>query len=339
MEQQGLSQGSLRNSHREIHPVQRKKTPTSLHEQVKKFVEECLPTQIIRRRYDTDKMAPILKKYEFTVLENESKADSGFIVCLPEKPSVYIQFRRSGAVSCILRLRIHDKVKENKGSIFVATLDDVGHTLRIEDVWVWRGEQILESQSYSARREVLGDFVKNYWIPDARLLGGILMTIANPISIEEFLSRPCTAYSVDFMPERAGRTRIWFQVAADAPRPPALAPVVKKALTHAEIRLGTHSRVRPVIQNGSCLITDDEHALPLELPKSQSNGSLIRRVRAMAIDSLPDVFEIYGEDGFPIGRASVQNYGLSQQIRGKKDVWVQAEWNSTFGGYIIKGLV
>ena len=345
MEQQGLSQGSLRNSHREIHPVRRKRAPTSLHEQVNKFVGECLSSQVIRKRYDTTKMAPILQKYEFTVLENESKSDPGFLVCLPGQPAVYIQYRRSGVTSCIMRLRIHDKVKENGGSIFVATLDDVGHGFRFEDVWVWRGENIHGAQPYSKRREVLEDFVKNYWIPDARLFGGILTTIANPISIDEFLSRPCGTFSVDFMPERAGQTRIWFQVAEDAPRPAgggggAPGRTEKRVQTHAESRLGLAPRARPVAAAAVPAAEPSREAAPATAPApAPAVGQLLRKVRAVAIESLPDVFEIYGEDGLPIGRASIQSYELSQKIRGKRDIWVQAEWVATFGGYTIKSLI
>jgi hypothetical protein len=285
-------------------------------------------------------MTPILQKYEFTVLENESKSDPGFLVCLPGQPAVYIQYRRSGVTSCIARLRIHDKVKENGGSIFVATLDDVGHGFRFEDVWVWRGENIHGVQPYSKRREVLEDFVKHYWIPDARLFGGILTTIANPISIDEFLSRPCGTFSVDFMPERAGQTRIWFQVAEDAPRPAgggaaAAAGVQgeKRPQTHAESRLGLSSRARPVAAPAPAA-----DAAPAAAPAA-AGAQFVRKVRAVAIESLPDVFEIYGEDGLPIGRASVQNYELSQKIRGKRDIWVQAEWVATFGGYTIKSTI
>jgi hypothetical protein len=318
MAQQGLSEGSLRNSHREIHPVKRKRAPTSLHELANRFVEECLPSQIIRRRYDPERLAPVLQKQEFVVLENESKSDPGFIVCLPAQPAVYIQYRRTqgkeNSTASILRLRIHDKVRENGGSIFVATLDDVGHGLRIEDVWVWRGEAIITTHPFSARREVLDEFVTKHWIPDARLLGGIIASVANPISIAEFLANPSNSYSVEFIPEKEGRTRIWFQILQDVRPQKQQKPPPK---TQAEERLQLPSNVRP-----------PPPRTPLA-PEQQ------RMVRAVALESLPDVFEIYGNDGLPIGRASVQNYELSQKLRGKTDVWVMAEWVASFGGYTI----
>jgi hypothetical protein len=53
---------------------------------------------------------------------------------------------------------------------------------------------------------------------------------------------------------------------------------------------------------------------------------------------MPDVYDLYGEDGLPIGRASVQQFKLSMILRETKDAWVMAKWRSEFGGYEISGL-
>jgi hypothetical protein len=61
-------------------------------------------------------------------------------------------------------------------------------------------------------------------------------------------------------------------------------------------------------------------------------------VRAVPVPSLPDIYEIYGEDGMPISRASVQKFAVSKELReatAKGDVWVTAAWNKDFGGYMI----
>jgi hypothetical protein len=65
-------------------------------------------------------------------------------------------------------------------------------------------------------------------------------------------------------------------------------------------------------------------------------------VRAVAIPSLPDIYELYGEDDMPISRASVQQFALSKSLRdatAAADVWVTAAWNSDFGGYMIVGIL
>jgi hypothetical protein len=67
-----------------------------------------------------------------------------------------------------------------------------------------------------------------------------------------------------------------------------------------------------------------------------------RRVRAVPIESLPDIYELYGEDNMPISRASVQQFAVSKQLReatqNGEGVWVTAAWNKDFGGYMIVGM-
>ena len=67
----------------------------------------------------------------------------------------------------------------------------------------------------------------------------------------------------------------------------------------------------------------------------------LRRERAVPVDALPDIYELYGEDNMPISRASVQQFALSKQLREATqngDVWVTAAWNKDFGGYMIVGI-
>jgi hypothetical protein len=56
---------------------------------------------------------------------------------------------------------------------------------------------------------------------------------------------------------------------------------------------------------------------------------------------MPDVYDLFGEDGYPISRASVQQFSLSQKIRAAAaagHTWVLAAWRPDFGGYEIQGL-
>ncbi len=63
-----------------------------------------------------------------------------------------------------------------------------------------------------------------------------------------------------------------------------------------------------------------------------------RRARAVPVEKMPDVYDLYDEAGLPISRASVQQFTLSQQLRTKKEAWVQARWRTEFGGYEIIAL-
>jgi hypothetical protein len=92
-------------------------------------------------------------------------------------------------------------------------MDDVMHTLRLEDVWMWRGEGLMGTQTFTQRREKLKEFVQHHWVPDARLLGGIYVSVAQPISMEQFAARKdwTGVQSVEFIPDLPARRRmVWY---------------------------------------------------------------------------------------------------------------------------------
>jgi hypothetical protein len=329
METQGLSVGSIRNSHREIHAVKRKYAPALFQELARKLVESCSDDLVLRQRLDPDRAQVPLKKGEFYVMENEGRAEPGFLVFLPDKPAIYLQFHRgkqgregSNWRANTLRMRVSTSLSEGGGTILIATLDDVLHRLRLEDVWMWRGDQVIRREGFSARREYLKQFVGHHWVPDARLLGGIFTSVAQPISLEEFSAKKVwdNCHSVEFIPEMIGRRRmVWF-----------LEAQMKAADAHAGLKQMRGPTVMP-------------QAAPRPPPRPQQPSApsgTDRRVRAVAIPNLPDIYELYGEDGLPISRASVQEFALSKTLReAKSDTWVIASWNSEFGGYMIVNIL
>jgi hypothetical protein len=76
---------------------------------------------------------------------------------------------------------------------------------------------------------------------------------------------------------------------------------------------------------------------PLQPLQPQQQQQQPRRARATPVDKMPDVYDLFHEDGTPLGRASVQQFKLSQLLRGSKEVWVTAEWRQEFQGYEITG--
>ena len=333
METQGLSVGSIRNSHREIHAVKRKFAPAPFQELARKLVESCSEDLVIRQRLDPERAQHALKKGVFYVMENEGRAEPGFLVFLPAKPAMYVQLRRGrdgerGWRVNTLRMRVSTSLSEGGGTILVATLDDVLHRLRLEDVWMWRGKSVIRGEEFSKRREYLKEFVSHHWVPDARLLGGIFTSIAQPISLEEFSAKKdwAESHSVEFIPEMPGRRRmVWFLEAQQ-----------KAAEAHAglkQLRTGASAPLTTAPLTVASLTAASLTAASLTPVDGQ------RRVRAVPADRLPDVYDLYGEDGFPISRASVQQFALSKTMRaateGGKDAWVMAEWSKEFGGYMI----
>jgi len=315
MESQGLSQGSLRNSHRETHAVKRKRAPALFQELARKLVESCSQDLVLRQRLDPERAEVPLKRGTFFALENEGRAEPGFLVFLPGKPAIYIQFRKgSGANASTLRLRVSAAVAEGGGSVLVATLDDVLHSLRLEDVWMWRGEVLAGRQTYTQRREKLKEFVQYHWVPDARLLGGIFTTVAQPMSMDKFAEKKVwdNCNSVEFVPDMPGKRRMILYLEAQQ----------KAAEAHSALK-----QFREPV------------AAPTALPVHEQAKTC--RARAVPVDKMPDVYELFAEDGRAIGRASVQQFRLSMLLRAaaeKGDVFVRANWRKEFNGYEISGL-
>jgi hypothetical protein len=335
MESQGLSEGSLRNSHRETHAVRRKPAPASFQELARKLVESCSPDMILRQRLDPAKAEGGFKRGTFFVLENEGRAEPGFLVFLPGMPAVFLQLRRgregkSYMQGSTLRMRVSTAVGEGGGSVLIASLDDVTHRLRLEDVWMWRGEALATTQTFSRRRERLREFVERHWVPDARLLGGIFATVAQPISMEAFAKKAALedpfqgVSSLEFIPEATGRRRLVLHL-----------ETVERAAT-GPAGLKTQRAHAPVAPTTTASVAATEPALP----RAEAVTS-VRRARAAPVDKMPDVYDLYEESGLPISRASVQQFSLSQALRkaceSEKEVWVLARWKPEFGGYEIVG--
>lgn len=325
MDSQGLSHGSIRNSHREIHAVKRKYAPASSQDLARKLVESCSKDLVIRQRLDPQRAEAPLKKGTFYVMENEGRAEPGFIVFLPGIPPIFLQSRRGRDGERryrgnTLRMRVSLAVSEGGGSVLVATLDDVLHTLRLEDVWMWKGAAIIQSDGFAARRERLKEFVEYHWVPDARLLGGIFTNIACPMSMQEFAEKKSwdTCHSVEFIPEIVGRRRmVWF-----------LEAQVKAAEAHAGLK---QDRIAPAPVAVAPATAQTSVAAPTGV-----------KARLSPIDSLPDVYNLIGEDGILIGKAAVQQFFLSRDIRQalqKGETWVTAKWSAEFNGYCISELL
>jgi hypothetical protein len=321
MEAQGLSEGSLRNSHREIHAVRRKRAPALFQQLAKKVLESCSQETVLRQRLDPERAEAPLKRGTFFALPNEGRGEPGFLVFLPGMPAIYYQFRRRRGTMVAdvstLRLRVSQTVSEGGGTVLIATLDDVLHTLRLEDVWMWRGEGLMTSQTFTKRREKLKEFVQYHWVPDARLLGGIYVSVAQPLSMEEFAAKKewTGIQSVEFLPDMPGRRRmVWH---------------LEKQLKAAEAHSGLKQDRAPIA------------IVPTVVPTVvQAKENISCRARAVPVEKMPDVYDLFDEGGQPMARASVQQFKLSLTLRSaaEKGAWVIAHWRPEFEGYEIVAL-
>lgn len=313
---QGLPEGTLRTSHRETHAVKRKPARREVADKARSLLDGISQHgTIVRQRLDIERMKQPLTKGVFYVAENDGRAETGFLVFLPGQAPVFLQTRPKAPPPCVLRMRVSQVLGEGGGSVLVASLDSVQHTLRLDDVWMWRGAALIDTTPYSKRRVHLREFVERHWIPDARLMGGIVTTVVNPAPLEAGLAAAGVAHTVDLFPEQPGRRRLWLEVAR-APKPPLA-----------------------VVPSPSVQPKPTTPEAPVSAP---TPAKKMRTAFAKPVDKLPDIYDLYDNEGFPISRASVQRFSISQDLRSKpqppEGVRVQAEWRSDFGGYEIVGL-
>lgn len=322
---QGLPEGTLRTSHRETHAVKRKPARREIADKARGLLDGISQHgTIVRQRLDIERMKQPLQKGVFYVAENDGRAETGFLVFLPGQAPVFLQTRPKAPPPCVLRMRVSQVLGEGGGSVLVASLDSVQHTLRLEDVWMWRGLPLIDTTPYSKRRAHLREFVERHWIPDARLMGGIVTTVVNPAPLEAGLAAAGTAHTVDLFPEQPGRRRLWLEVGVRASvRPPGT----------------TADHVQRVTVQSKPATSPDASAQATAPPPAKK----IRAAFARPVDKLPDIYDLYDSEGFPISRASVQRFSVSQELRAKpqppEGVRVQAEWRADFGGYEIVGLI
>jgi hypothetical protein len=320
-----VAEGSLRNSHRETNPVKRKIAPKSVQEKARALVEQVSTNgSIIRQRLDVERMKQPLQKGVFYVAENDGNAEPGFLVFLPQQAPVFLQTKKHAPPPCTLRMRCSPTLSEGGGSVLIATLDSIQHRLRLEDVWLWKGTPIFDTEGFSKRRERLAEFVERCWIPDARLLGGIQTTVLNPKSVEAAFANPFSGiHTIDLIPEMPGRRRMWICIEPGAP--------VTKTLQHEGPR--TLREQRPEAQR---------RQLPPAAPAPNTSATQIQRQGlAKAVEKMPDIYDVYDSDGIPISRASVQKFSVSQQLRNAMTpdgVPVTILWRPEFGGYEIVSL-
>jgi hypothetical protein len=325
-------EGSLRNSHREMSQLRLKPVKSSLHDLAIQFVETRVADTCVRQRLQPDKEA-ILKRGTFYVLPSESRTEPGFLLFLPKQPPVFMATRGGPGnrkpAAFTMRMRVDLTLGDGGGSLFIVSLDKIQHSMRLEDVWIWRGEDLYTKKTYSERRTQLREFVEKLWVPDARLLGGIQTTVANPLPLSA-ISTVTSAYSVDLIPELPGKRRFWFPLentAPGAPKPSAsYAPTPSAAVATAPLPI---AKPTPI---------PSPPLLSIAAPAPEKTR---QRAFATPLESVPDVYDLTLEDGTPLCRAAIQQISLSKLLRSKKEarIPVWAEWKKEFGRYEIVGVV
>jgi hypothetical protein len=348
-QQEQIAQGSLRSSHRNTHAVIFKKPNQADQAKAIEFLSSSCKDSVISQRINSTigssnrpnfgtnssvaTYAEIpLKKGTFFVNSTSSRAEPGFLVFIPKSNPIFLKYNMSkrereinrGQPICYtLRMRVSPEVYE--GSVLIATLDGIAHSLVLEDVYVWRKQNIFYTQSFTKRRECIKEFVQHHWIPDVRLLGGITTEIMNPKpldSLKEFVGVNDFT-KVFLIPEAPGKRRFTFNLNESI----------------AKIQDGYYGRKQ-----------EDKPAVPAKVPETKLPETKVPETKlpetkiltakAVRDTMLPDIYELFDVNGNSLNKACVQQLELSKMLKAKdsKEILVNIEYNNDFKRYEIVSL-
>jgi len=304
-----MDEGSIRSSQKAPRTSFRPSSiDPALLELAKQFLESFQFDMRIRQILHQEKMDQALSKHTYYVLGNEQRFEPGFIICMRDKPIVFLNSRLSYGFS--LRMRIHSSLYE-EGSIFIGTLDTVHGILRVEDAILYCGKAVVMNP-YSKRYSILKDFYTNAFVQDTRLSSmRVLLAEPKPLATFRDAVESNQFHSIDLIPEQGGRRRWHVPLVIYQQQQLPQKPTATELLAY---NLSTEAKVTEA--------------------KTTETSAIAKKVAG-----LPDTFDLFVK-GKSIGRAAVQNAEISLKMRaeGTKDIPVSIEWDEEFLRYKIIGL-
>ena len=338
--QEQIAQGSLQSSHRNTHAIVLKKALPHAQNAAIEFLTNNLQDLVICQKLNIEnksrstfkndsgstftdaRIGSLFTKASFFVNTTNTKSEPGFLVFLNKNMPIYVrynlskkerEFTRGYPICYSLRMRVSQEIY--KGSVFIVSLDVVNHSMLIEDVYVYKGNNVFNNvkETFTERRKYMKDFVQHHWIPDARLLGGIVTTIMNPLPLSSLQNMTdIQDYTKVFLiPDTAGKRRFTF----------TLNDSVAKIDPHE----GYYGRK-----------TSEPM---LYIPKVVTMETKPTYAKAVRDVILPDVYELFDVDGKPLSKACVQQLDLSKKLKEfSGDIMVNISFNEDFKKYEIIGL-
>jgi hypothetical protein len=338
--QKEITQGVLESSYRNTHAVILKRANEKTQKNAVEYLNTHCQDLVVAQRLTPDKAEKPLTYGKFYLTSYQGKCEPGFIVFLPNQPPIFVRFHlskrereqtRGGPICYIMRLRVSSIV--NEGSVFVAALDPNSHLMILEDIYVWRNENIFNKQTFSKRRELMKEFAEIHWIPDARLLGGIITEISQPKPLSSFqtLIENKESHRIDFVPESAMKRRFYI-----------LVNETQGQLSSSDGYYGRATKekiVLPKIEEPK--IEEPKIEEPkIEEPKIEEPKIEAKAAKAVKVPLLPDVYDLFDSNNNNLGRAAIQQLELSKKLKEVKgDIYVSIHHNTEFNRYEILSLL
>ena len=303
---------SLRSSSYRAVESKLRRTDSSLHETIQRFVES-LSTDVRLSQYADINYA--VKKFASDKWYwLKPTGISGYLVFLPNLPVVWIdeQFKKSYRIP----MRVSKDIYE-KRSVVIASLNVSEGLLRIEDMWLQAGRS-LRGNPFTQRWSAALDFYTLYYKPDLVLQQGIRVETAVYQSLYSLKAMDITPQMMIAQGEVYQR-RLRVQ----------LSQVQEKALF-----------VNEAPKTGQKTPAHAQLAKEKEKVSASANATQEGDTIAVPHPEYPDTYDILIK-GVKKGYAAVQDIDLSRRLKkaseGGNGICVKVEWNEEFSSYEIVG--
>lgn len=301
---------SLRSSSYRAVESKLRRTDSSLHETVQRFVESLSTDVRVSQYADINYAVKKFASDKWYWLK--PTGISGYLVFLPNLPVVWIdeQFKKSYRIP----MRVSKDIYE-KQSLMITSLNVSEGLLRLEDMWLQAGRS-LRGNPFTQRWSAALDFYTLYYKPDLVLQQGIRVETAvyqSLYSLKVMDTPPQTMIAQGEVYQRRLRVQ--------------LSQTSEKAVFVADVP----KQKAPSFSGTS----------PAHVPKvsSHTQGDTI----AVPHPEYPDTYDILIK-GVKKGYAAVQDIDLSRRLKkacetanANVGICVKVEWNEEFSSYEIVG--
>ena len=248
-----------------------------------------------------NKHLPVLKRGSWFALKRPADRSRTGLLCLwPEKSAAIFlgsDRNRSSRVA-LMRLRVDPQFYAAGAglTVFAATLCPAARELLVEDVLMWKGDDVANSLTFRKRFSLVNRWIEHYCEADARLLSGLQVRAATWTALDAVT--PDGIW--EFQQDEAGRKRLMWL-------PPRAADPGSKHQQYIE-------HAAPVIT-----VTDAPAEGPLVANATKEAG--------------PDQWALTSADGVSLGRALIRTLDVSSALRscGSTTARLEVEWNAVFG--------
>lgn len=295
---------SLRSSSYRAVESKLRRTDSSLHETVQRFVESLSTDVRVSQYADINYAAKKFACDKWYWLK--PTGISGYLVFLPKMPVVWIdeQFKKSYKI----QMRVSKDIYE-KGSVMIASLNVSEGILRLEDMWIQAGKS-LRTAPFTQRWSAALDFYTLYYKADLVLQQGIRVETAVYTSLESL-------QTMDKLPVMIAQGEVYQR--------------------RLRVQLSQdHVHNTKPIETPIAAPRPAPRPVPRPIQKDVSQETI-----AVPHPEYPDTYDIWIK-GVKKGYAAVQDIDLSRRLKkasetNAKGLCVRVEWNEEFSSYEIVG--